>query len=253
MNSFIKWIGGKRLLRKKIIEEFPDKSEYDRYIEVFGGAGWVLFAKEPGGMEVYNDANGELANLFRIVKYHPEALQKELQFTLNSFEQFHNWKNQLQVQGMTDVQRAARFYVVIRYSYGANLKNYSGRELNIKKGIAYIGEISERLNKVIIENKDFERILNVYDRKDALFYLDPPYHGTEKYYQAQFADADHERLFRSLSEIKGKFILSYNNDDFIKELYKDFKIIPVSRRNGLLERYDLPEKMDYKELIIKNY
>lgn len=74
MNSFISWIGGKKLLRKKILEQFP--AEYDRYIEVFGGAGWVLFGKEQKGMEVYNDINGELVNLYRCVKYHPEALQK---------------------------------------------------------------------------------------------------------------------------------------------------------------------------------
>ena len=75
MNSFISWIGGKKLLRRQIIEQFPE--EYDRYIEVFGGAGWVLFAEDRAGkMEVYNDVNGNLVNLFRCVKYHPESLQK---------------------------------------------------------------------------------------------------------------------------------------------------------------------------------
>lgn len=45
MNSFIPWIGGKKLLRKEILSRFP-KEQPSRYIEVFGGAGWVLFAKE---------------------------------------------------------------------------------------------------------------------------------------------------------------------------------------------------------------
>ena len=72
MNSFISWIGGKKLLRKKIMEQFPE--DFDRYIEVFGGAGWVLFGKEKhADMEVYNDLNGDLVNLFRCVKYHPDA------------------------------------------------------------------------------------------------------------------------------------------------------------------------------------
>lgn len=251
MNSFIKWIGGKRLLRKKILEEFPDKSEYDRYIEVFGGAGWVLFAKEPKGLEVYNDAHGDLVNLFRVVKYHPEALQKELQYNLNSREIFESSKQRV---GVTDIQRAAMFYTLIRYSYGANLKDYTGRELNTKKGIDYIMEVAERLNKVVVENRDFEKILKLYDRENALFYLDPPYHGTEKYYQAEFSQSDHERLRECLGNLKGKFILSYNRDDYIEELYKGYNLHPVTRRNGLLERYDMPsEKMDYKELIIKNF
>ena len=44
MNSFIGWVGGKNHLKKQIISLIPDDAE--RYIEVFGGAGWVLFGKE---------------------------------------------------------------------------------------------------------------------------------------------------------------------------------------------------------------
>lgn len=59
MESFIGWIGGKRALRRAILERFPD-DEVGRYIEVFGGAAWVLFAKEKKAnqLEVYNDING---------------------------------------------------------------------------------------------------------------------------------------------------------------------------------------------------
>ena len=67
MNSFICWVGGKKLLRKSIIDNFPEGT--DRYIEVFGGAGWVLFGKEPHKLEVFNDIDGELINLYRCVKY----------------------------------------------------------------------------------------------------------------------------------------------------------------------------------------
>lgn len=58
MKSFIAWIGGKSLLAKKIIAEFP--TNLDRYVEVFGGGGSVLFAKDSHApLEVYNDANSE--------------------------------------------------------------------------------------------------------------------------------------------------------------------------------------------------
>ena len=76
MNSFISWVGGKKLLRKEIIKKFP-KEEIEKYVEPFGGAAWVLFGKTPHSKEVYNDINGELVNLFRMVKYHPEALQQQ--------------------------------------------------------------------------------------------------------------------------------------------------------------------------------
>ena len=77
MESCIGWIGGKRLLRKEILSRFPD-TQVKRYIEVFGGAGWVLFAKEKvsGQLEVYNDINGDLVTLFRCIKYHCGELQR---------------------------------------------------------------------------------------------------------------------------------------------------------------------------------
>lgn len=108
MNSFISWIGGKKLLRRQILEQFPDPGTFDRYIEVFGGAAWILFAKEKHAkLEVYNDINSNLVNLFRVVKYHPEALQKELNWILMSREQFFDSIQPM--KGLTDIQKAARF------------------------------------------------------------------------------------------------------------------------------------------------
>ena len=80
MKSLIGWIGGKRALCKAILKRFPTE-ETGRYIEVFGGAAWVLFAREkiPGQLEVYNDINSNLTNLFRCVKYHCGELQRELE------------------------------------------------------------------------------------------------------------------------------------------------------------------------------
>lgn len=115
MNSFISWIGGKRLLRNKILDEFPNKGTYDRYIEVFGGAGWVLFGAEDRHteLEVYNDINGNLVNLFKCVKYHPEALQKELEFIFMSREQFFDAKSQMETKGLTDIQKATRLVLFV--------------------------------------------------------------------------------------------------------------------------------------------
>ena len=89
MESFIGWIGGKRMLRKAILERFPT-DEVGRYVEVFGGAAWVLFAKEKKAnqLEVYNDINSNLVNLFRCVKYHCGELQREMEWMLTSREQF---------------------------------------------------------------------------------------------------------------------------------------------------------------------
>ena len=74
INSFMSWVGGKKALRDEILARFP--LEYRRYIEVFGGAGWVLFHKPPGSdFEVFNDFNGNLVNLYRCVREQPDKLK----------------------------------------------------------------------------------------------------------------------------------------------------------------------------------
>lgn len=249
MNSFISWIGGKNCLKKKIIEQFPES--FDRYIEVFGGAGWVLFGKKKHAeLEVFNDINGELINLYRCVKYHPESLQKELEWILISREQFFDCISQNEVRGMTDIQRAARFYCRIKLSFGADLRSFGVRSRDMQATISYLQEISKRLNRVIIENVDFGRLIKTYDRKTALFYCDPPYYEAEKYYPDKFQLEDHHRLKESLSEIKGRFILSYNDCQEIRQLYKEYLIIEVDRQDNLVAKTN-PRR--YKELIIKNY
>lgn len=123
MRSFIPWIGGKSQLAKKITKEFPEK--FGRYIEVFGGGASVLFSSEKhANIEVYNDANGDLVNLFRCIKYHREELQKEIRYYLNSREMFLDIRQKLSCTGFTDIQRAAMFYVLVKTSFGADARSY---------------------------------------------------------------------------------------------------------------------------------
>lgn len=249
MNSFISWIGGKKLLRQEIMERFP-KDEITRYIEVFGGAGWVLFGKEIGKeLEVFNDMDGNLINLYRCIKYHCEELQKELDWLLISREQFFDNKKQLESNTLTDIQRAARYFHIIKVSFGANRSTFGMNKSNFANSIDYLKEVQKRLAKVVIENKDFENLIKVYDRQRALFYLDPPYYGAEAYYHTSFSLDDHLRLKTVLDGIKGRFILSYNDEMFIRELYKDYNIEGVCRNNNL-SKY---RRKKYDELIIKNF
>lgn len=244
MRSFIPWIGGKTLLAKKIVSLFPDK--VDRYIEVFGGGGSVLFYgdEKRALLEVYNDLNGDLVNLFRCAKYHCSELQREISGYFNARETFEDLKERLQIRGFTDIQRAAMFYVLVKISYGADGRTFGCNKKNLTTD--YLDKISLRLQSVIIENKDFENLIHVYDRPGALFYCDPPYYKAEQYYDVAFSAEDHQRLKQCLNGIKGRFILSYNDSEFIRELYRDFEIIPVERPHNLSNGI-------YKELIIKNF
>lgn len=244
MKSFIGWIGGKSLLAKRIISEFPTDS--NRYIEVFGGGGSVLFAKDKHApLEIYNDANSELVNLFRCMKYHREELEREIDGYINSREVFQDIKVRLENSiGFTDIQRAGMFFIKTKISFGADGRTFGCNKRNLSTD--RFKEISERLKNVVVENKDFENLIRVYDRPKALFYCDPPYHTTEKYYDVKFSEDDHLRLKNALEGIEGKFVLSYNDDEFIRELYKDYTIINVSRQNNL-------STGTYKEVIVKNF
>lgn len=233
MDSFMTWIGGKKALRGKIVEQFPEPGTYGRYIEVFGGAGWVLFSSDSHAkMEVYNDVNGNLVNLFRCIKYHPDAVQNELQYILISREQFYDAREQIDTRGMTDIQRAARFFILIKESFGADVRSFGLRPRDMDKAKDYLLQVSKRLNKVVIENLDFQKILKNYDKPD------------------RFMPEDHVRLKEALDVIKGKFVLSYNDCEYIRELYRGYHIIEVERLHNLVMKERKPR---YKELIIKNY
>ena len=110
---------------------------------------------------------------------------------------------------------------------------------------------------MVIENKDFEKLIRHYDRPESLFYCDPPYHCTEGYYsnigEDGFTEKDHIRLRDALMSIQGKFLLSYNDDPFVRELYDapGIQIEPVTRLNNIRQRYD--PNCQFAELFIANY
>lgn len=265
---------------------FP--ARYDRYIEVFGGGGWVLFGRPPDekAMEVYNDYNSNLANLYFCVKNRTWDFLRDLGFLpLNSRDEFmvirrfldkgefdtdflsqelelaeHNLPP-LEFEDLCaimtenasagDVRRAAAFYKLIRYSYGSGCTSYGCQPFDVRKTFAIIWEASYRLSDTVIENKDFEALIRQYDRESAFIYCDPPYYMTEDHYAVEFPKQDHVRLRDALAACRGKWMVSYNDCANIRELYRDYHITAVTRINNLAQRYD--NGCEYPELIITNY
>ncbi|MEG0824434.1 MAG: DNA adenine methylase [Oscillospiraceae bacterium] len=279
-------MGGKKSLRSQLYRLFP--KDYGRYIEVFGGGGWVLFGKLPErkGLEVYNDFNGNLTNLFYCVKNRTFSFLKELGFLpLNSrfefnvlrrfFEkdefdseylkeemelaelnlpppEFEEMKAILLEQAEpSDVWRASAFFKLIRYSYGSGCTSYGCQPFDIRKVFGVVWEASRRLKDTVVENKDFEALIGQYDRDDAFFYCDPPYYQTEGVYAVVFSKTDHQRLRDTLAGSRGKWMVSYNDCKFIRELYEGYYITAVSRINNLAQRYD--GGCEFPEVIITNY
>ncbi len=279
-------MGGKKALRKLIYTMFPAK--FDRYIEVFGGGGWVLFGKPPDArcMEVYNDFNSNLANLFYCVKNRPVDFLRELGFLpINSRDEFTVIRDFLdkkefdqpylkkemelarhylpppdfeEIQAIllknaevTDVKRAAAFFKLIRYSYGSGCTSYGCQPFDVRKCFDAIWQASYRLANTVVENKDFEALIRQYDRESAFFYCDPPYYETEGHYEVVFRKEDHKRLRNTLAAGKGKWMVSYNDCAFIRDLYAGYTITAVTRINNLAQRYD--GGCEFPEVIITNY
>lgn len=257
MNSFLSWIGGKKALREFIVSLFP--LFYERYVEVFGGGGWVLFHKSPGNdFEVYNDFNSLLANLFRCVREKPEELMKALRYVLNSREDFDLIRAALaRNSAVSDVQRAAWFYQIIRHSYASGLTSFGAQPHDMWADFPLIEQAGRRLARVVIENRDFERLIRQYDRPVSFFYVDPPYYGTEGYYKNVGEDGftlkDHLRLRDMLMGIQGKFLLSYNDHPYVRMLYDapGIQIKSVQRLNNIKQRYD--PNCQFPEVLIGNY
>lgn len=254
INSFMAWVGGKKALRDEILARFP--RNYKRYIEVFGGAGWVLFHKPPGNdFEVFNDFNGNLVNLYRCVWEQPEALRNELRYMLNSRLDFEYMKGMLHSQAvLPDVRRAAYYYALIRYSYAAGTSTFGSQPHAMWNNFPLIESAAGRLQKVVIENKDCVKLIRQYDRPESFFYCDPPYYNADQYYEAVSSDGfDHAGLADALLGIKGKFLLSYNDCPEIRALYDRPGIVVegISRLSNIAQRYENGKQ--YPELLISNY
>ncbi len=205
-------------------------------------------------LEVYNDLDGRLVNLFRIVKYHPKAFIEEWKNLLGSREMFLQFLNGTFI---TDIQKAVRFYFLITRSFGEyiwNGKKDIGRCLQVLHNVPLkIDAIHERLDTVMIENRDFEKLIQQYDHENAFFYCDPPYSKGCGYDVTSTKDFEHERLREVLGGIKGRFLLSYDNSPKIRELYKGYEMIEIERLNGINNREGTQRNKMFKELLIANY
>lgn len=258
MNSPIRWLGGKRYLKKHLVSIMPP---HINYIEVFSGALWVLLEKEPSKLEIFNDINGDLINFYKVIqdenKY--QELINKIYYTPSSRELFDEYdKKLLHKDYSNDIDRAFYFYYLLKLAFGGNIHrkkrtfaiHKDGRKLiNRDKFIEEFVQLHERIKHCYIENKDYQYILKKYDSKDSLFFCDPPYlDGSEELYSNNFNEEEYKKLKETLSKLKGKFILTTKKSDFTMELFKEYKIEDVSVNWGIQKGI---QKVD--EIIVTNY
>ncbi|AKL95040.1 DNA adenine methylase Dam [Clostridium aceticum] len=251
LKSPLSWMGGKYRLRKKIIELIPE--DHTCYIEVFGGAGWVFFGKQPSKVEVYNDINSELVNFFRVLKYHSEEFKAWIEKDVASREIFAAYHDALP-QYMTDIQRAVKFFYLIKYSFASKGDNFGyGTSKDPNKAIfntGFVQEVRDRLRNCYVENLSFETLIEKYDSQGSFFFCDPPYHKLAQY-KDKFHREDHLKLLDMLKHIKGKFLVTINDHPEVREWYQEFNIQEVEVGYSVCR--EAKGRRSFKELIITNY
>lgn len=254
MNSIVSWLGGKSRLTDKILPLLP---KHHCYCEVFAGGAWMLFRKEESKVEIINDINLDLITLYRVVKYHLDELIRYFRWTVVSRDEFERLRT-TPADTLTDIQRAARFYYLLKLGFGAKIMNptfsiapSSPPRLNLLRIEEDLSAVHLRLARVYIENHPFEKVITRHDRPDTFFYIDPPYFGCETDYGKEiFVREDFYRLRQLLGEVKGKFILSLNDRPEVREIYKGFRIRKVTTTYSASHQ---GAKTGIFELLIMNY
>lgn len=212
-SPIIPWIGGKRRLAKHILPLFP---AHTCYVEPFCGAAALYFLKDQVKVEVLNDVNGELVNLYRVVKHHLEEFTRQFKWALTS-RQIYKWLQITPEETLTDIQRAARFFYLQKNAFGGKVSGQSfgtattaGPRLNLLRLEEDLSQAHLRLSQTYIEHLDWEACIAKYDREHTLFYCDPPYWGTEGY-GVEFGMEQYTRLAELARTIKGKMVISVND------------------------------------------
>lgn len=228
--SILSWFGGKYYMVNKLLPLIP---QHKHYVEVFGGAAFLLINKEPSQIETYNDLNKGLVSLFRVIKdkVRLEEFISSIALTLYSrqeFEDAKNWAN-----SSSEFETARNFYIRYRMSRGgagagfATTKSFSRNTMSAQvskylSSIPLMVEIHNRFKTVTVENLPALKLIDAYDTEETFFYLDPPYvHATrvsKDVYEHEMSDADHEALVNKLLTIKGKALLSGYDNPIYKKL-----------------------------------
>ena len=218
----IPWIGGKRRL---VAEILPWCEPHTCYVEPFAGAAAMLFNKQPSKVEVLNDVNTDLVNLYRVVQHHLDEFVRQFRWALSSRKLFE-WAQATPVETLTDIQRAARFFYLQKLCFGAKVEGQtfgvattSSQALNLLRIEEELSAAHLRLSRVVVEHMDWVKCIERYDRPHTLFYCDPPYWATEGY-GVDFGLEQYERMAELLRSMQGKAIVSVND---IPEMRAAFK------------------------------
>jgi DNA adenine methylase len=241
----IRYFGGKWRIASWIMQQFPP---HTTYVEPFCGGASILFRKQPSKIEVVNDLNSDIINFFDVLRSYPEKLLQAIQLTPYSREEHR--RAHLPAPETDIVERARRFYIRSRQSFGSGEGEYSTGwryQANTKRGTSCIDEwnsiehlwnAAERLKAVQIECDDALKCIGRFDTPDTLYYVDPPYlfetrHSDEHRYAHELTNQQHIELADVLKAVQGMVLISGYESPLYDELYAGWRRVEKhTRTNG---------------------
>lgn len=250
ISGFFSYMGNKHDLAKWIIPYFP---KHKVYVEVFGGTFAIGLNKPKADVEIYNDLNGNLSNLFHVVRTRFDEFTAQLEQMIIS-EDWHKlfFGNH---NDFDELENAIRYYYVMlftfrgKYDGGFSYDDVPSFGNTLTRRIPELKDIHNRIKNTIILNKPCFDIIRQNNKPETLLYLDPPYVSTEMYYKnlaGSFTETDHIKLRDLLEKHTGFFFLSYEDDELVSDLYGKFHI----HRKELLRQTSKTKKY---EVLVTNY
>jgi DNA adenine methylase len=250
----IPWLGGKRRLADRLIPLFP---QHDCYVEVFcGGAALYFLRPAPAPVEVINDINGELVNLYRVVQHHLEEFVRQFKWALSSRQVF-KWLQEQPTEPLTDIQRAARFFYLQHHAFGGKVAGQNFGTATTAPSVNLL-RIEENLSAAhlrlaggtTVENLGWRECMSKYDRSHTFFYLDPPYWQTEGY-GVPFEWPEYEALASTMRTAKGKVMMSINDHPDIRAAFDGLVMFDTGITYSVGNASG-PQR-ESRELVIMNY
>lgn len=233
--QFLRYMGSDYHILKYLLKMVPP---HRCYVEVFGGSAVLLLNKSPSKVEVYNDVDNDLVNLFVVIRDRFDVFIRKLRWIPYARTQYYEFlKKYDEIEDPVD--KAVATYFILKASFAGKFGKGFGTSKVTNHAKAFYSSIEElellreRLTNVIIENLDFREVIKRYDSKETFFYLDPPhlYISTERsldYLKTGFTVKDYMDLLKLLESIEGKFLL--------KQTLTDNELIRWARRNGFRVR-----------------
>lgn len=223
------YIGGKKQLAGRLVKMINARP-HQVYAEVFVGMGGVFFRRNSRPKcEVINDWSEDVSTFFRVIQHHYVAFMDMLRWQVSSRAGFEKLRA-LDPASLTDLQRSARFLYLQRLAFGGKVDSrHFGVAVNgparfdVSKVGPMIEAVHERLAGVVIERLRWADFITRYDRPGTLFYLDPPYYGSEGDYGRDLFDrSQFELMAQKLRDVRGRFILSLNDHPEVRAIFDGF-------------------------------